>query len=69
MTPMNADSRSPSVIPRTWSDPNRCPFCDGELDDGGPGFMTHIESSPTCEEGFELWRERITDDVGGEWIG
>ena len=52
----------------TWGDPEQCPFCEGALADGGPGFMDHIADRPACREGFETWRERVAGDVGGEWI-
>lgn len=52
----------------SWGDPEQCPFCEGDLTDGGPGFMDHISDRPDCRAGFETWRERVTRDVGGEWI-
>ncbi|MDX1747835.1 MAG: hypothetical protein R3324_18025 [Halobacteriales archaeon] len=51
-----------------WDNPERCPFCEGALEDGGPGFMDHIADRPECEAGFETWRERVVLDVGSEWI-
>ncbi|NHN49887.1 hypothetical protein G9464_20165 [Halostella sp. JP-L12] len=53
----------------TWSDPNTCPFCDGELSDPGAGFIDHLETSDACETSFDLWRDRVTSDIGGEWSG
>jgi len=53
----------------TWSDPERCPFCGDHLASPGAGFVDHIDDNPDCEETFELWRDRVTDDVAGGWAG
>jgi hypothetical protein len=53
----------------TWSDPDRCPFCGDRLASPGAGFVDHIDEAPDCEATFELWRERVTDDVAGGWVG
>jgi hypothetical protein len=60
---------TPSILPRTWDDPNQCPFCTTELEDPGAGFMDHLEESPVCKQGFEQWRSSIAGDMGGEWSG
>lgn len=54
---------------RTWIDPETCPFCGGPLSDGGGGFIDHVESSPACMSNFDVWREQVADDMGGEWSG
>lgn len=64
-----SESTAPSVLARTWDDPNVCPFCTAELDDPGAGFVRHIESSPVCATGFEQWRSAVAEDVRGEWSG
>ena len=46
-----------------------CPFCGVELADLGGPFMDHIEESPDCRERFDLWRENVAGDMGGEWSG
>ncbi|WP_135536918.1 MULTISPECIES: hypothetical protein [Halostella] len=53
----------------TWSDPNTCPFCDGELSDPGAGFIDHLDASDACETSFDLWKDRVSSDIGGEWSG
>jgi hypothetical protein len=52
-----------------WDNPDFCPFCGAELTDGGPGFIDHLETAPTCEERFAEWREQVAGDIGGEWGG
>lgn len=52
-----------------WEDPDCCPFCGSELADGGAGFIDHTDESLTCKERFEVWREGVVDDIGGEWSG
>jgi len=53
----------------TWSDPNHCPFCDGELESPGAGFVDHLDDSSDCEADFETWQSRIAGDVPGGWSG
>jgi hypothetical protein len=53
----------------TWSDPQRCPFCECELASPGAGFVDHVRENPACETQFETWRDRITDDLTGGWAG
>ncbi|WP_433631645.1 DUF7501 family protein [Halomicrococcus sp. NG-SE-24] len=53
----------------TWNDPERCPFCNDELANAGPAFVDHLERNQSCKKRFETWRERVADDVGGEWVG
>lgn len=53
----------------SWTDPDRCPFCDERLDSPGAGFVDHVEESPECEAEFGTWRDRIGDDVAGGWSG
>lgn len=64
---MSADSRRPTAP--NWNDPEHCPFCGLELEDGGPAFMAHVDLNPPCEAGFERWRAQVVDDVSGEWSG
>lgn len=52
-----------------WNDPTVCPFCGGHVADGGPGFMDHVDDSPACMAAFDVWREQVAGDVGGEWSG
>jgi hypothetical protein len=52
-----------------WSDPEHCPFCEAALVDGGSGFIDHIETSQSCNQGFSLWRQQVADDIGSEWGG
>ncbi|WP_435334732.1 DUF7501 family protein [Haloarchaeobius sp. TZWWS8] len=54
---------------RIWDDPERCPFCGGPVSDGGAGFIDHIRLSPECEIRFKRWRDRVANDVPGEWAG
>lgn len=63
---------SPDHPPResdNWSNPDLCPFCGAQLEDGGAGFIDHVEESPVCKDRFDAWKERIRDDIGGEWGG
>ncbi|WP_266076406.1 DUF7501 family protein [Haladaptatus caseinilyticus] len=53
----------------SWTNPERCPFCDAHLNDGGWGFIAHIRANPRCETEYDAWRERIASDMGGEWGG
>lgn len=53
----------------TWTDPNQCPFCGAQLPSPGAGFVDHLDENPACESGFETWRDRITDDIRGGWMG
>lgn len=65
----------PDVVPNamatteTWSDPNQCPFCDAQLTSPGAGFVDHLEQHPDCQSRFDAWRDRITDDICGGWMG
>lgn len=59
----------PSHDTRNWANPSQCPFCNAPLADGGPGFITHIESTPDCATQFNRWRSNIADDITGEWPG
>lgn len=59
----------PSVLPQTWDNPEICPFCRTELENGGAGFIDHIETSRTCKAGFDRWRGQVADDIKGGWIG
>ena len=64
---------SPSTHPprdsEEWDNPDICPFCGVALSNGSAGFVDHVDDSPTCNERFEAWVERIRDDIGGEWSG
>jgi hypothetical protein len=53
----------------TWSDPNTCPFCNDELADPGAGFIDHLGVSDACETSFDLWKDRVSSDIGGGWAG
>ncbi|WP_101294228.1 DUF7501 family protein [Halegenticoccus soli] len=52
-----------------WSDPERCPFCGAALEDGGAGFIAHIDDRPACAGRFERWRTQVASDIEGEWSG
>lgn len=52
-----------------WDDPDRCPFCGARLADGGSGFIDHTRESPGCRARFDVWREAVADDIGGDWGG
>lgn len=59
-----------SVNPATnWTDPGTCPFCGSALATPGAGFVDHLEESPDCAAGFEVWRENLAGDMAGEWSG
>ncbi|MEF8779722.1 MAG: hypothetical protein V5A46_03465 [Haloferacaceae archaeon] len=60
---------TPSVPEPDWVGPSQCPFCGEALADPGAGFVRHLEQSPTCERGFERWRENVAGDLRGEWGG
>ncbi|WP_313691901.1 DUF7501 family protein [Halorarum halobium] len=53
----------------TWTDPNSCPFCGEQLPSPGAGFVDHIDETPDCESRFGVWRDRIGDDIQGDWSG
>lgn len=53
----------------TWNDPNRCPFCETELETPGAGFVDHLGESPACEDSFETWRSNVAGDLVGGWSG
>lgn len=63
-----AEHRTAASLP-DWTGPAVCPFCGSELDDGGPGFIDHIEGRPRCESSFRVWRDRVADDIKGGWSG
>ena len=52
-----------------WTDPYRCPFCGAGLRSPGAGFIDHVEETPECASRFEQWRDRIGDDIQGDWSG
>jgi len=52
-----------------WTDTLRCPFCGDRLSDPGRGFIDHIDTSGTCRDAFETWRNTVGDDMGGTWSG
>jgi len=53
----------------TWSDPYECPFCGGTLPSPGEGFVRHIDNNESCNERFEQWRGRVSDDMVSGWAG
>ncbi|WP_435153161.1 DUF7501 family protein [Haladaptatus sp. DFWS20] len=53
----------------SWTNPERCPFCDAGLEDGGWGFIAHVRANPQCSTEYDMWREQIAGDMGGEWGG
>ena len=65
---MGEHSHPPRDSP-DWERPDFCPFCGARLPDGGPGFMDHVAEADTCRERFEAWRERVAEDIAGEWGG
>jgi hypothetical protein len=65
---MEDHSERPRERP-VWERPDFCPFCGRGLADGGAGFIDHLIDAPECEERFDAWRERVTEDIGGEWGG
>lgn len=54
---------------RTWNDPKTCPFCGTGIANGGPAFMDHIDINDACWSSFDVWRQNVAGDVGGEWSG
>lgn len=62
----NSSQSAPSP---EWNGPNRCPFCQYELDNGGEAFIRHVDTNEECREGFNCWRANIAGDMKGEWIG
>jgi len=66
---MGASEDHPPRDAPGWDSPDHCPFCGVALADGGGGFIDHIEESPECKARFEAWRDRIREDIGGEWGG
>lgn len=65
----NNEPRSRVTPGPDWEHPDRCPFCGSELADGGAGFIDHTDESLACKGRFEVWRDGIVDDIGGEWSG
>lgn len=63
------DRSHPSPDSPDWQRADFCPFCGTELTDGGGGFIDHIADAPECEERFALWRQRVAEDIDGEWGG
>lgn len=64
-----AQSTEQTTTSPVWSDPEHCPFCEAELVDGGSAFIDHIKTSQPCNQGFNLWRQQVADDIGSEWGG
>lgn len=64
-----SQTEPPSVLAYAWDDPERCPFCLAELEDAGAGFISHLEESPVCSDGFDRWRDAVAGDMRGEWSG
>jgi hypothetical protein len=56
-------------VPSTWSDPEVCPFCEMVMESPEAGFMYHLKSNPSCENGFEQWRGKVGGDIRGAWSG
>lgn len=54
---------------KSWSDPNKCPFCGERLASPGKGFMIHINENPECDADFEMWRDRVSSDMKAGWAG
>ncbi|GAB3674428.1 DUF7501 family protein [Halopiger thermotolerans] len=54
--------------PAEWDDPTECPFCGASIDDGGAGFIEHVERKNDCAVAFSRWREGVSSDVEGEWV-
>ena len=52
--------------PSARADPTRCPFCGEAIDDGGPGFVDHLEYKNECAVAFSRRREGVSGDVGSE---
>jgi hypothetical protein len=57
------------MFPQTWDDPEQCPFCQQQLENGGEAFIRHIDKSDRCKQGFENWRGNVSGDMRGGWIG
>ncbi|MFB6139987.1 MAG: hypothetical protein ABEJ26_06085 [Halosimplex sp.] len=53
----------------SWSDPDRCPFCEARLASPGAGFVDHTSDNPDCAAKFETWRDQVAGDVRGGWSG
>jgi hypothetical protein len=53
----------------SWGDPNQCPFCGARLSSPGAGFVDHVGENPECEAEFDAWRDRVSDDIRGGWMG
>lgn len=53
----------------TWTDPNQCPFCGQALSSPGEGFVRHLDESEACDGAYDVWRQRIADDIRGGWSG
>ena len=53
----------------TWEGNETCPFCGDTLSDPGAGFIDHTRVSPYCRGAFDIWRGRVANDIGGEWLG
>ena len=64
-----AEHSHPSPDSPDWHRPDFCPFCGAELTDAGAGFIDHLGDAPECEERFAVWRQWVTEDIGGEWGG
>lgn len=62
-------STSAAPLATNWSDPNVCPFCETTLADPGAGFIDHLDDSPGCAAGFDVWRDNVGADIGGTWSG
>lgn len=62
---MTGDARR---IP-SWDGTETCPFCGSTLSDPGAGFIVHTKRSPGCHKAFDGWRNRLKDDIRGEWSG
>lgn len=53
----------------SWGDPYSCPSCGDRLPSPGAGFVDHLSESPDCESWFDAWRDRVSEDIGGGWMG
>ncbi|QLC34630.1 hypothetical protein EFA46_010580 [Halarchaeum sp. CBA1220] len=51
-----------------WDDPQECPWCGAAIENGGAGFVDHIDENPECAEAFETWQETVSDDVARGWM-
>lgn len=54
-------------VPR-WTGAGSCPFCGESIPDPGAGFIEHTRDSTSCRRAFDGWRERIQNDMKGEWV-